>query len=621
MADSAQTSSVEPDDEAESVAPGSGAVVPDRFSSDEVFQRIVADADHELTAGRRELFFSALAAGFAITITFLVYASMSAASATILAASLLYPLGFIYIIIGDYQLYTENTLPPVLLTLERLASIPSLLRHWLIVLLGNFIGAALGAIALSYGDVFDPATTATAVDLAEKGMATDPWALFFKGLFAGLIVAGVVWIDFAARDTISRVIVVYLAFLAIPLGGLFHVVVSFTEAVFLILESGAALWPTFGEFVFPVLLGNTIGGVVLVSVINYYQTSERRLEVERFENVRRLTLREWLVGSLAGRSYVPMIDTIEEIVRDEDCYRILVPVTNPRMELEMVRFGCRIADAKEAGRVHAVHVVESPKHFGEGDREAHDRITEESERLMADIRDLEEGYDVTVETSTLVTPRSFEAIFDRARRMRPDLVLLGWGDEQVWTSARAERPLRELTNRLPSDFLIVQDRGLDPSNILLPTAGGPDSDLSAEVAAALASGGEASVTLLHVVTSAKQRAAGQAFLTEWAEDHDLEDATLVVDDSGDIEGAIEREATDATMIMMGATERGLLRRLIRGSLHFKIVTDVDCTVVLAERPRPRSLWQRLFGRGKRRKNTVSQYAHESADPDRSDSEA
>jgi len=106
-------------------APAVGEAVRDRFSSDEVFQRIIAAADEEVTSGSRELFFSGLAAGLAITITFMLYASLTAAtdSHPILSV-LLYPLGFIYIIIGGYQLYTENTLPPVALTLERLASIP-----------------------------------------------------------------------------------------------------------------------------------------------------------------------------------------------------------------------------------------------------------------------------------------------------------------------------------------------------------------------------------------------------------------------------------------------------------------------------------------------------------------
>jgi len=53
-------------------APAVGEVLRDRFSADEVFQRVVAAADEEVTSGSRELFFSAVAAGFAITITFLL---------------------------------------------------------------------------------------------------------------------------------------------------------------------------------------------------------------------------------------------------------------------------------------------------------------------------------------------------------------------------------------------------------------------------------------------------------------------------------------------------------------------------------------------------------------------
>src|SRR6056297_677411 len=218
-------------------APAVGSVVRDRFTSDEIFQRIIAAADEEITSGPRELFFSALAAGFAITITFMLYVSMktSTGSDPVLSA-LLYPLGFIYIIIGGYQLYTENTLPPVALTLERLASIPALLRHWGIVAAGNFAGGAIGAVVLAFGGVFSPEAAAVAADLAVEGVyETSRWELFFKGAFAGLIVAGVVWMNFAARDTVTRLLVVYIAFLTIPLANLFHVVVSFTEATYLML--------------------------------------------------------------------------------------------------------------------------------------------------------------------------------------------------------------------------------------------------------------------------------------------------------------------------------------------------------------------------------------------------
>ncbi|MDL5363308.1 formate/nitrite transporter family protein [Halalkalicoccus sp. NIPERK01] len=580
-------------------APAAGAVVRDRFSADEVFQRIVAAADEEVTSGSRELFFSALAAGFAITITFLLYVSVTATTGgdPVLSA-LLYPLGFVYIIIGGYQLYTENTLPPVALALERLTSIPTLLRHWLIVLAGNFLGGAIGAAVLTWGGVFSPEATAVALELSHKGVATSGWSLFFKGAFAGLIVAGVVWIVYASRDTISRLVVVYLAFLAIPLGDLFHVVVSFTEMAFLVFAGELAFLVGMVDFVVPVLLGNTIGGIVLVTVVNYFQTSERRLESVRLEGAdRQLSIREWALGSLAGRSYVPMIDTAESIVaEDPDEYRVLVPIANPRTETRLVDLACTLASRKESATVHVVHIVQTPdqisREYGAGQRQ---RIVDESDRLLNDVRETVKGYDVGCETSTVVSQRSFEEIFGIADRERSDLVVMEWGANQLWGAARAERPISELTSRLPCDFLVLKNRGLDASRILLPTAGGPDSDLSAEVARTLRSTVGSELTLLHVVDGPDEREVGEQFLTDWAADHDLDDAALVVDESGDVEGAIAREAAEHTMVLIGATERGLLSRLVSGSLHFSVLHDVDQTVLLAERPSGRPLLTRLFG--------------------------
>ena len=603
--DTDETDTAEQSEPPRSRVPAEGAVVRDRFSSDEVFQRIIAAADEEITSRKRELFFSGVAGGLAISLTFLLYASVSASTGKDpILSVLLYPLGFIYIIIGGYQLYTENTLPPVALTLERLASMTALLRHWVIVLAGNFTGGIIGATVLAWGGVFSPDGALVAEEFARKGIEEEWWNLFFKGAFAGLVVAGVVWVEYASRDTISRLVVIYLAFLAIPLGNLYHVVVSFTEVVYLLVVGNPGMLAGMTEFVIPVLLGNTTGGVVLVTVVNYYQTSEHRLgSITGDRPVTRLSTQEWIFGAYVGRAYVPVIEHHEPApATTDESFRILVPILNPNNEENLVALATELANQKPGGTVHLVHMVQLP---GETSfrytAPQRQRIRAESEKQIEPLRERYEQPDVYFETSTIVSYRTFEEIFNQAKKDDTDIVVMGWEPDKNWNTLHAGRPLEELTSDLPCDFLVFKDRGMDPSRILLPTAGGPDSSLGAEVTSALQAGMGVHASLLHVVDGPEEREQGEEFLQEWAEEHDLDEAELLVDDSGDVGDAIVGAAEDQTMLVIGATERGMLARLAGDSLHINVIDDIECSVLLAERPYDRSLFQRLFGRGQRRR--------------------
>lgn len=287
-------------DRAASGAPAVGWAVPNRFTADEIFERVLASAAEEITADKQRLFFSGLTAGFAIVLTFLGHAVGAAIFPdNRFLSAILYPIGFIYIIMGHYQLYTENTLPPVALVLARRASYPLLFRVWIVVLIGNVVGAGLGASLLAYTHVLSPEAMQAGTEFTTTGLNHGWWTVFTKALFAGWLVAGVVWLDHTAQDTVSRLLLIYIIFYMIAAAELYHVITAAGEAFFFLFVTGSEPATVFFAYWLPIFLGNTIGGVFVFTLTNYAQTKQ-----SRFPDIQTLTVRELLFSWRGGPEWL-----------------------------------------------------------------------------------------------------------------------------------------------------------------------------------------------------------------------------------------------------------------------------------------------------------------------------
>lgn len=275
----------------------------------------------------------------------------------------------------------------------------------------------------------------------------------------------------------------------------------------------------------------------------------------------------------------------------EDATTTMVALSNPRTERSLVSLSAALANHNR-GRVLATHVIQVPDQTSlAAAADQRDRISETSEQLLADARADAERLGVPVETRTILSHEGLAEVFDAARDHGVDRLVMGHSGAKL-AGGRVEGALDELTHDLPCDVLVLDERGFDPSEVLLPTAGGHSSELSAEVARALQETTDARVTVLHVADDA---ATGQEFIEEWIAEHELDDVELLVE-TGDVETAIGAAAADRSLVLVGATERGLLSRLVGGSLTLSVLDDLDASVLLAERPRPRSLRERLLGR-------------------------
>jgi formate/nitrite transporter FocA (FNT family) len=187
-----------------------------------------------------------------------------------LLAANMYAVGFVFVVLGRSELFTEQTALAVLPVLRGRASARELLRLWGLVYASNLIGAAAFAgMAALIGPamrVIDPAAFGT---IARRMTDHPAGAMLASGVLAGWLMGLLSWLVAAGRDTISQVVVVWLVTASIGFAGLHHVVLGSVE-VLAGAFAGQGIGPAdVGRFLLWATLGNAIGGTVFVAVIKY----------------------------------------------------------------------------------------------------------------------------------------------------------------------------------------------------------------------------------------------------------------------------------------------------------------------------------------------------------------
>lgn len=243
-----------------------------------IYEIIRGEGEAELTRSFHALFWSGIAAGLSIGFSFLTEAWIASklpeASWTPLIDNLGYSVGFLIVILGHQQLFTENTLTAVLPVIARrkLHWLFVMLRLWLIVLIANVIGCLLFALFLSKSGAFSAEVHTALTHVAEHLMANTTTEMFVKGIVAGWLIAALVWI-LPSVEGAEFSIILLITYL-IALGDLTHVVAGSAEALFLVIEGKISLEAASLDFFLPTLAGNIVGGTVLFSVLSYVQVRE-----------------------------------------------------------------------------------------------------------------------------------------------------------------------------------------------------------------------------------------------------------------------------------------------------------------------------------------------------------
>lgn len=189
-----------------------------------------------------------------------------------LVAAFGYCLGFLFVTMGRQQLFTETTLTVMLPFLHGTHRMSEVARYWAIVFTANIVATLLFAAALTIPHLFPPDAVQSFMNLGVKAVEPGFTGVLIKGVFAGWLIALMVWL-MPAASTAKFVVIVAVTWL-IAVAQFSHVIAGSAEAAFAAMH-GAIRWSDYLiGFLIPAFIGNSIGGVVFVALLNHAQVKE-----------------------------------------------------------------------------------------------------------------------------------------------------------------------------------------------------------------------------------------------------------------------------------------------------------------------------------------------------------
>jgi formate-nitrite transporter family protein len=250
---------------------------------EEIYARTREEGKRRLERPVVEVVATAFAAGFDIVAGIALLAVIAAgltahfgADAAHVAGAIGFGVGFVFVVVGRGELFTENFLVPLAgLDGKEKGAWWKVAELWTLSPLFNVAAGILLALILTVHGVLPEGSGRAVVEVGQKIHANHPLALFMSALFAGALITAMTWYVEGQESMGVRVTVAWATGAFLALGSLNHVIVVTIELIFAI-RFGAHIPWTFvlGNFGIAVA-GNMLGGIGLVTLTRFTQARAR----------------------------------------------------------------------------------------------------------------------------------------------------------------------------------------------------------------------------------------------------------------------------------------------------------------------------------------------------------
>lgn len=250
-----------------------------------IFETIRRMGDEELQRPTSSLLVSGLLAGVALGLSVLAEGLLRRHLPDTewrpLVENFGYTIGFLVVILGQLQLFTENTITAVCPVLDapRPRIFVALLRLWGLVLIANVAGASIFGVLLHITSPMQPEVWTAILDLSRHALDFGWFETMTRAIGAGWLIALLVWVmpNAANSKPVMIIIITYL----IALADFSHIVAGTTEAMIVVLAGEIAPGEALVDFMLPAFIGNLLGGSVFFTFLAWAQIRVELAEQRR----------------------------------------------------------------------------------------------------------------------------------------------------------------------------------------------------------------------------------------------------------------------------------------------------------------------------------------------------
>lgn len=243
----------------------------------DILSSVIHEGEQIFAVKNKAIFLSALIAGLEIGFSYFLICTLYALAGGSLDEyvitklfALVYPVGFILVVLGKSALFTEQTSLLALPVLNGQRTVFEMLRIWVLVITGNVIGGILFSFFVGVlGPRLGLFTADTMVSVGSHVLDHEIWVIFMSAVTAGWLMGLLTWLLNSTRNSLTRIVIIFLITGVIGFLGLHHSIVGNIEVFGAFIKSETITFWTYVRFLLVALVGNGIGGAIVVGLFKY----------------------------------------------------------------------------------------------------------------------------------------------------------------------------------------------------------------------------------------------------------------------------------------------------------------------------------------------------------------